>query len=133
MTPLPGEEITMDGMREVIAIAVGFVLRIGIPVGITALSVYFLRRLDRAWQAEAERLQAELEVTGQLGMILPCWEIIGCDPQAREACPAYRDRDRPCWQVFRDGRGHLKEPCLTCQLFRDATVLVSVEDSAEEA
>jgi hypothetical protein len=123
----------MDGMREIVGIAVGFVLRIGIPIGVTALTVYFLRRLDRAWQADAERLRAELEVTDQLGMILPCWDIKGCDPQAREDCPAFQNRDRPCWQMFRDERGHLKEQCLECQLFRDATVLVSADTNIEEA
>lgn len=123
----------MDGMRELVGIAIGFVLRIGIPIGVTVLTVYFLHRLDRAWQADAERLRAELEVTDQLGMILPCWDIKSCNLQTREGCPAYQNRDRPCWQLFRDARGHLKEQCLECQLFRDATVLVSVEDTLEEA
>jgi hypothetical protein len=122
----------MYGAREVIGITIGFVLRIGVPVGITLLAVYGLRRLDRVWQREAERLQAELDVTEQLGMVLPCWEIMGCDPKDRADCTAFRDREKPCWQTFREETGRLKEECLACQLFRNATVLVSTKELGEE-
>jgi hypothetical protein len=122
----------MDGAREVIGVAIGFVLRIGIPVGITLMVVYVLRRLDRVWQRDAERLLAELDVTEQLGMVLPCWEIMDCDPKNRADCPAYQDREKPCWQTFREDTGRLKEECLACQLFRNATVLVSRREMGEE-
>ena len=49
----------MDGLLQV-AIVVGmFILRLGVPLLITLLVAYWLRRLDKKWQAEAQTRQEE--------------------------------------------------------------------------
>ncbi|MHC4441872.1 MAG: MerR family transcriptional regulator [Planctomycetota bacterium] len=35
----------------------------------------------------------------RLQALLPCWEILPCNPQKREKCPAYQDNTRPCWMI----------------------------------
>jgi hypothetical protein len=70
------------------AIVVGmFVLRLGVPLVITLVVAYSLRRLDAKWQAEAseqwetiqpqEKLVAETE-RFQAGK-QPCWSLKRCD------------------------------------------------------
>jgi hypothetical protein len=31
--------------------------------------------------------------------MIPCWELIGCSADKREACPAFQDNSRPCWML----------------------------------
>lgn len=31
----------------------------------------------------------------------PCWEIMGCKPEAAAKCPAYQS-EKPCWEVMRE-------------------------------
>ena len=55
----------MDGLLQTAIIVGMFILRLGVPLLITLLVAYWLRRLDDKWQAEAqtrqetETLQAE--------------------------------------------------------------------------
>lgn len=28
---------------------------------------------------------------------IPCWQIMGCLPEETATCPAYKQRDEPCW------------------------------------
>lgn len=30
---------------------------------------------------------------------IPCWEFIGCEEPIYSQCPAYQNRERPCWEV----------------------------------
>jgi len=94
---------------------VGIVLRFGIPIGVTALIIYALRRMDIHWQREAERNHALVAAAHPSG--LRCWELRNCPPERRAACAAYARSDIPCWQVFRDESGRLREACLTCEVF----------------
>ncbi len=44
----------MNELSVVLTLIAGLLLRFGIPIGITALLVYALRRLDQKWQREVE-------------------------------------------------------------------------------
>lgn len=39
---------------EIAAVLLGFLIRLGIPIGLTILLTLFLRWLDKRWQTEAE-------------------------------------------------------------------------------
>jgi len=39
----------MDALPELIAVLIGFLVRLGIPIGLTALLAWLLRRLDARW------------------------------------------------------------------------------------
>jgi len=109
----------MEIVPPVFSVVLGLVLRLIIPVVITLALVYFLRRLDARWQAEAEQL-----------LLLPvvekpkCWETCGCSVDERINCPGYQT-NQPCWQAFRNEDGHLKERCLDCNVFRHAPAPVN--------
>ena len=109
----------MDTTTSLLAVITGFALRLAIPVAITAVAIYFLRRLDTRWQAEAEE-QLLLPVVEKP----KCWEVNGCTPEMRATCAGYQS-ELPCWQAFREENGYLKERCLGCDIFRKAPIPVS--------
>ena len=96
-------------------VAIGLLLRFGTPVLLTVLLILGLSKLDKHWQAEAQK---QLAVVGARN--IGCWEINECAPDKRKGCQAYQQPDKPCWQVFRESSGILKERCLACKVFREA-------------
>ena len=104
-------------MNTVLTFVLGLLLRIGIPVAVTALVFFLLRRLDERWQKEAMAIPV---ITTQR----PCWEIKGCSEEKRKNCPASSQANTPCWQVFRTKNGLLREACLGCDVFHMASVPV---------
>lgn len=106
----------MDTLMATLAVITGFMLRLAIPIAITAVAVYFLRRLDAHWQAEAESLLTVVQKPH-------CWETKNCTPEMRAICPGYSSQ-APCWQALRNENGYLQEKCLGCDVFRNAPVPV---------
>jgi hypothetical protein len=105
-------------MDTVGVVVLGIVLRFGVPVLGTMAVIYFLRRLDARWQAEAvEEAQA-----AELFPKLRCWVLNDCPEERRAKCPAYAQQGIPCWQVYRDGNGRLRNECLGCDVFKSAPV-----------
>jgi len=107
----------MDELIATLVVIGGLLLRIGIPVGVTAILVFALRRLDQRWQNEAEQ-DVPLEI-GQISLFsqFQCWITHSCPQESLDKCPAYLENKKPCWQVFRNGAGELSQKCLDCPVF----------------
>ncbi len=111
----------MELLSGIVTFLVGLLLRLGIPIGITALLIWILKRLDERWQIEAECERSGVRV-GNPG----CWEINQCPPERRESCDAYRHPEMPCWQFYRlRNHGQLLERCLSCKVFLSAPLSAS--------
>ena len=110
----------METITAVLAVIAGISLRLAIPVAITAIAIYFLRRMDTRWQAEAEEqlLQPMVEKP-------KCWEVNNCTAEMRATCAGYQS-EQPCWQAFREENGYLRERCLGCDVFRKAPIPVNI-------
>ncbi len=106
----------MDGLNSLLAFLAGLGLRLAIPLAITILTVYILRKVDERWQAEAGQVPPTLTVEKPR-----CWEIKKCAPELRRACPSPTSPE-PCWQIHRKANGYLSEACLTCDVFCQAPV-----------
>ena len=106
----------MNTMIALLNVIAGFALRLAIPIAITAVAIYFLRRLDVRWQAEAKE-QLLLPVVEKA----KCWEIKECTAEMRATCAGYQS-GQPCWQAHRQENGYLQERCLGCDVFRQAPV-----------
>ena len=104
----------METIVSFLYIILGLLVRLAIPILGTVLLVYFLRKLDRRWQVEAELHQ---QILGQP----ECWKIKGCTPHQTENCEAAKS-ELPCWQVNRLPNGYLNEQCLSCEVFTEAPV-----------
>jgi hypothetical protein len=110
----------MNGLNTFLTFALGLILRIGIPLAVTAGVIYLLHRLDQRWQKEA--LSVPLAAPGGK----PCWEVKECPDARHKACPAAAQPKVPCWQVFRSKTGLLREECLGCDVFRQASAPVLI-------
>lgn len=115
----------MEQSIEIVALVLLFVLRFGIPIGITILLATVLRRLDAHWKAEAEAKAARKEVRQIAISQEPCWELRHCSPEKRASCPAYARPDEPCWEV-RSANGHLPQMCRDCHVLGRALVLAGI-------
>jgi hypothetical protein len=110
----------METVMAVLAVITGFALRLAIPIAITAIAIYFLKRLDNHWQTEAEEQLLRPVVEKPR-----CWEVKGCTPEMRATCTGYQS-EQPCWQAFRKENGYLQERCLGCDVFRKAPIPVKI-------
>ena len=104
----------METMTAFLALCTGVFVRLAVPIAFTVVLVYFLRRLDARWQAEAELRPVSIPKP-------ECWKIRGCSPEQRKDCIAFSS-PLPCWQVFRLPNGYLQEECLSCEVFINAPI-----------
>ena len=102
----------MEAPISLLALIAGLLVRLAIPVAVTALLVFFLHKLDARWQEEAENQPLPVPR-------LECWKIKGCSPSQRKHFAAVSS-PLPCWQVYRLPNGYLREECLSCKVFIDA-------------
>lgn len=110
----------METITAVLAVITGIALRLAIPIGITAIAIFFLRRLDTRWRAEAEeKLLLPVVEKAQ------CWKTKDCKAEMRATCAGYNS-ELPCWQAFREENGHLQERCLGCEVFKEAPVPINI-------
>ena len=106
----------MADLNTYLAIGLGLVIRIGLPIAITGLVIFFLRKLDNRWQAEAK---ACLQIQTEAGTT-PCWEVKKCETEQMKTCPVVQQNESLCWQLYRTEQGALKDICLGCDVFRQA-------------
>jgi hypothetical protein len=104
----------METITSLLAILTGLLLRLAIPIAGTGLLIYFLRKLDAHWQAEAKLLPMPTQK-------VECWKIKGCSPEQQESCVG-ASASLPCWQVYRKPNGYLQEKCISCEVFIDAPI-----------
>ena len=103
----------METITSLLAIITGLLLRLVFPIAVTALMIYFLRKLDTRWQSEA-----------QLTVLVEkpkCWEVKNCTPEQMKNCAAGQS-PLPCWQARRLPNGYLREECISCEVFRKAPI-----------
>lgn len=106
----------MEWINSIFAIVSGLLVRLAIPLFITALVITILRIVDKRWQEDAQQLPAAVNVDKP-----QCWDVNHCAPEQRRDCPSPRSSE-PCWQVHRQANGYLREDCLTCVVFRQAPI-----------
>lgn len=100
-------------MNTFLVFVTGVLLRLVVPLVITALVVYILHRLDVRWQAEAEDEHAALVKDEE-----PCWKEQGLSMNEIKLRAAMNKQ--PCWQTHRLANGYLREGCLDCEAFLSA-------------
>ncbi len=108
----------MEALNTLVTIAVGLTIRLGVPIALTALLIFVLRRLDERWQAQAREERLAVPLARNTG----CWDVKKCSAEQRARCSAYAHPDSPCWQHFRSETGALRESCLGCDVFLKAPI-----------
>lgn len=102
----------METIISLLALIAGLLIRLAIPLAITILLIFFLRKLDNYWQAEAQLVEPAAQE-------IKCADIKGCTPEQRNNCIATKS-NLPCWQAKRLPNGYLHEECLSCEVFTEA-------------
>jgi hypothetical protein len=102
----------METITSLLVLIAGLLVRLAIPIALTAVLIFFLRKLDTRWQAEAEIIQP-------VAQNVECWKIKGCSPEQQANCVAAKS-ELPCWQARRLPNGYLHEECLSCEIFTEA-------------
>jgi hypothetical protein len=102
-------------MTTFLVFVLGIALRLIVPLTITIVIVFVLRKLDARWQAEAEKERIAL-VKDEL----PCWKEQGLSVE--EIRLRAVQNNQPCWQTHRLSNGYLREACLECEVFLDAPI-----------
>ena len=103
----------MNAEYSLVAILLGLVLRLALPITFTAIAIYFLRKLDAHWQEEAEK---ELNQPAEQEQ---SWNLKDCPIEKKSVNPVLSSH-LPCWQFHRLPSGYLNEECLACAVFRNA-------------
>lgn len=98
----------MTHATAALAVILGFLVRLALPIIVTALAIFLLRQLDARWQSEARYAALTVEKP-------ECWKTKACTPAQQKVCPAVKSA-MPCWQVFRLPNGYLREQCLSCDV-----------------
>ncbi len=104
----------METITPILMVIAGFLLRLAIPLALTALLIFFLRKLDARWQREAD-------LPPLAAQKVDCWKIKGCPEDQIENCVGATS-PLPCWQAKRLPNGYLREECLTCEIFAKAPI-----------
>jgi len=124
----------MDALLITAGLILGFILRLGIPIGITLLLSWGLKRLDAKWRAEslaeAQLNTKVLDQPSEAYLAGPCWTIVNCAPAKRESCPVYQDPDMPCWE-YRRTNGNYAKKCTTCTVWQQAIGLIKLDTVKE--
>jgi hypothetical protein len=122
----------MDEAFVVVYVLIGFLLRIGIPVGITFLLGWSLRKLDTRWRLEARQNVAQPKVQPKWTSGQMCWQENDCSLERRQDCPAFLNPEIPCWEFFRK-YGTLNKMCTDCQVRQQAFASTAVYVAEYEA
>jgi hypothetical protein len=107
----------MDWLMSILTFVAGLVVRLLVPLALTAFLVWLLGRLDEQWQSGKPAVLAH-----NAG----CWQVNQCPPEQRARCDAYAHPETPCWQYYRQSDGSLQERCLACKVFREAPLPVQL-------
>ena len=105
----------MDTLTSMLVFLAGVLIRLVVPLSLTALVVFFLRKLDARWQAEAE-LEKKMLANDEA----PCWREQGLSMDRIAQMSAASGK--PCWQIKRLPNGYLREECLDCDVFLSAPI-----------
>ena len=103
----------METISSLLFLLAGLLVRLAIPIAVTAVLIYGLRKLDTRWQSEAQR-PVPVEKP-------ECWKVKGCTPEEIKNCIAGQS-PLPCWQVYRLPNGYLRDECISCEVFRQAPI-----------
>ena len=65
------------------------------------------------------RERINIEGIRRIMSLVPCWKWKGCDDADREACPAFKGAEAPCWSIEDTPCRANDEDCRSCRVYRE--------------
>ncbi|MFC1850957.1 MerR family transcriptional regulator [candidate division CSSED10-310 bacterium] len=87
----------------------------------TGRRLFSLEDIDRVKMIKhlINNVGLNMEGIRRLQALIPCWELLSCDPAEREKCPAYEDTTKPCWMIKDNLCSEVvRKTCRTCPIYR---------------
>lgn len=112
----------MNELLEPLVVIGLFLLRLAVPLAITLILGYLLRRLDARWESETQSYSDTVATEEPAAVQQTCWEAKECSPRRRSRCPACRLAYIPCWLARLRVENRLPAECTTCVRFTSRTV-----------
>ncbi|MBI4785825.1 MAG: hypothetical protein HY782_02110 [Chloroflexi bacterium] len=109
-------------IADALVVAGMFILRIGVPIGITLAAGYWLEKKLRPVETRKAETTRRLELLPRPRSAkiiqLHCWDFKHCDSTQRAQCAASKHPDLPCWLALQVEGAQVREECFTCNLYR---------------
>ena len=67
-------------------------------------------------------LGLNVEGIRRMQALLPCWDLLPCDAEARKRCPAHNENTRPCWMIKGLDCAPQGNECRQCIVYRFASL-----------
>ena len=113
----------MASLEVVGAWALALTVKLGIPVVILFLLGSALHQRNQTGRRAPAGRPLGQPGTGHTSVpkvkrrSVRCWEVRDCPPETRDPCPAFRQRQLPCWQAIKQASGgYIQTKCLGCSL-----------------
>ena len=65
-------------------------------------------------------------------MLIPCWAIVSCPPEDRDACSAYTGHGGPCWSAERTAGFCQARVCRDCPVYSEFAECGSIKEKVKE-
>jgi DNA-binding transcriptional MerR regulator len=72
----------------------------------------------RSIQHMIQELGLNTEGIRRMQALLPCWDLLPCNGETRNSCPAYKDNTRPCWMTKGLNCAPQGNECRQCPVYR---------------
>ena len=72
----------------------------------------------RSIQHMIQNLGLNIEGIRRMQALVPCWDLLPCDAQARRSCHAYHDNTGPCWTIRGVNCAPQGNECRRCAVYR---------------
>jgi DNA-binding transcriptional MerR regulator len=87
------------------------------PSGHRLFSHEDIRRVKNIHRMTHE-IGLNFEAIRRMQALLPCWDLLPCDAEIRDSCPAYTDNTRPCWMATGLHCAARGNECRECVVYR---------------
>jgi MerR family transcriptional regulator/heat shock protein HspR len=65
-----------------------------------------------------------IEGIRRMQALLPCWDLLPCEQEVRDTCPASRDTSKPCWMIKEASCTTQRNLCRKCLVYRFGSLCV---------
>ena len=111
----------MEWLPTTLAMILGILLRIAVPIIVTILFVYLLKKLDERWKSESDIGTGQADQSGNIG----CWDVNNCPAEKRVGMQGLPKPGHPLLAGVPGRKWQITRSCIGCDVFRHAPVPVT--------